>query len=54
MELSDRLGRDGVEWLDSFLADYVFVGEPLDDVLVAARSLCGLPPRSPTQAVDAD
>jgi predicted component of type VI protein secretion system len=35
-----------VEWLDRFLADYVFEGEPLDQVLVEARHLGELPGRT--------
>jgi hypothetical protein len=44
--LRKRLGPDGVAWLDDFLADYTFLGEPLDRVLATARDLCDLPPRS--------
>jgi hypothetical protein len=51
--LRKRLGPDGVAWLDDFLADYIFLGEPLDRVLVTARELCGLPPRR-LAAVDDD
>lgn len=47
-----RLGRDGVEWLDAFLADYVFADEPLDHVLVKARQLSGLPSRCARAIVD--
>jgi hypothetical protein len=43
--LVGRFGADGIEWLDTFLADYVFLGEPLDRVLVKARELSGLPVR---------
>jgi hypothetical protein len=43
--LTNRLGPDGVAWLDGFLADYVFEGEPLDRVLTEARRLAELPPR---------
>ena len=43
--LARRLGAEGVEWLDAFLADYVLVGEPLDRVLVKARRLSHLAPR---------
>jgi hypothetical protein len=44
--LVERFGADGVDWLDGFLADYVFAGEPLDRVLVKARELSHLPARS--------
>jgi hypothetical protein len=50
--LVSRFGRDGVEWLDRFLADYVFVGEPLDGVLQKARQLADLPPRMDGGAFD--
>jgi hypothetical protein len=43
--LLQRFGPDGVEWLDRFLADYLFLGEPLDRVLVRARELARLPAR---------
>jgi len=43
--LVEQFGADGVDWLDSFLADYVFLGEPLDSVLINARKLAGLPAR---------
>jgi hypothetical protein len=43
--LSQRLGPDGVAWLDDFLADYVFMGEPLDRILATAREMCRLPSR---------
>jgi len=43
--LVDRFGAAGVEWLDRLLEDYVFIGEPLERVLVQARALSGLPPR---------
>jgi hypothetical protein len=43
--LADRLGAEGVAWLDSFLADYVFPDEPLDQVLLQAREISRLPPR---------
>ena len=49
-----RLGPDGVDWLDQFLADYVFVGEPLDGVMVRARELSGLPPRTKEAGLDDD
>jgi len=44
--LADRLGAEGVAWLDSFLADYVFPDEPLDQVLRKAREVSRLPHRS--------
>jgi hypothetical protein len=44
--LAERLGVEGVAWLDAFLADYVFAGEPLDRVMVKARELCRLAPRA--------
>jgi|GEM_PF-3342941 hypothetical protein len=43
--LIKRFGPDGVAWLDRFLADYVFEGEPLDQIVVAARELGKLPAR---------
>lgn len=43
--LVERFGIEGVAWLDNFLADYLFVGEPLDRVLVKARELSRLGPR---------
>lgn len=43
--LVERFGVEGVAWLDNFLADYLFVGEPLDGVLVKARELSRLGPR---------
>ena len=43
--LVERFGAEGVAWLDSFLADYIFSGEPLDRVLVKARELNRLAPR---------
>lgn len=52
--LVDRFGPDGVEWLDSFLADYVFGGEPLDRVLLRARELVRLPARPWPQEPDDD
>jgi len=51
--LVDRFGAEGVAWLDSFLADYLFVGEPLDQVLLKARELSRLAPR-PHAAFDLD
>lgn len=42
-KLIERFGADGVEWLDRFLADYVFEGEPLDQVMTTARHLGDLP-----------
>ena len=51
--LVERLGAEGVAWLDGFLADYLFVGEPLDRVLVKARELSRLAPR-PHSAFDLD
>jgi hypothetical protein len=47
-----RLGADGVDWLDRFLADYVFADEPLDRVLVKARELSQLPGRSEPRVFD--
>jgi hypothetical protein len=47
--LVERMGAAGVGWLDDFLADYLFAGEPLDQVLAKARELCGLPPRNATR-----
>jgi hypothetical protein len=44
--LAERFGAEGVEWLDGFLADYVFAGEPLDRVLLKARELSRLPARA--------
>jgi len=41
--LFQRFGAECVAWLDRFLADYVFEGEPLDQVVSAARRL-GKPP----------
>ncbi|CAN7412979.1 hypothetical protein LJR219_002619 [Phenylobacterium sp. LjRoot219] len=52
--LVERLGAEGVDWLDSFLADYVFRGEPLDRVLLRAREMSRLPPRSWPQEPDDD
>lgn len=49
-----RLGPETIDWLDSFLADYVFDGEPLDRVMVKARELAGLPRRRPAGARDDD
>jgi hypothetical protein len=43
--LVEQFGAEGVAWLDSFLADYLFVGEPLDRVLIKARELSRLAPR---------
>ncbi|CAN7447603.1 hypothetical protein LJR225_002983 [Phenylobacterium sp. LjRoot225] len=43
--LVERFGPDAVEWLDLFLADYVFAGEPLDQVMTEARRLGELPAR---------
>ena len=51
--LVERLGAEGVAWLDAFLADYIFVGEPLDRVLVKARELSRLAPR-PHSVFDLD
>lgn len=51
--LIERFGPDAVEWLDRFLADYVFEGEPLDHVLVEARRLVELPSR-PARSFDDD
>lgn len=44
-ELARKLGPEGVVWLDELLADYVFEGEPLDKVMVLARTYCDLPRR---------
>jgi hypothetical protein len=52
--LVERLGADTVEWLDLFLADYVFAGEPLDQVLAEARRLGRLPARPARSAWDDD
>jgi hypothetical protein len=52
--LVERFGADGVAWLDSFLADYVFSGEPLDRVLLKARELSRLPLRPANEAVSDD
>lgn len=41
-----RFGAEGVQWLDHFLADYLFAGEPLDEVMAKARRLSGLPSRA--------
>ena len=43
--LVERFGIEGIAWLDNFLADYLFIGEPLDRVLVKARELSRLGPR---------
>lgn len=51
--LVERFGAEGVAWLDAFLADYLFVGEPLDRVLVKARELSRLTPR-PVLAFELD
>ncbi len=50
--LAERLGAEGVDWLDQFLADYVFNGEPLDQVLVKARQVARLPARPRVAALD--
>jgi hypothetical protein len=47
-----QLGADGVDWLDRFLADYVFADEPLDRVLVKARELSQLPGRRERRVFD--
>ncbi len=52
--LVERFGADGVAWLDSFLADYVFGGEPLDRVLLRARELSHLPARPAHQDISDD
>ena len=49
-----RFGAEGVEWLDGFLADYVFRGEPLDRVLLRARELSRLPRRPWPEVTDDD
>jgi hypothetical protein len=49
-----RFGAADVEWLDDFLADYVFRGEPLDRVLLRARELSRLPHRPWPQEPDDD
>lgn len=48
--LAERLGPDGVAWLDQFLADYTFAGEPLDRVMTEARRFAQLPARREPQA----
>jgi hypothetical protein len=48
--LVERLGAGGVAWLDLFLADYVFAGEPLDLVMAEARRLAKLPTRPATSS----
>ena len=50
--LVKNLGVQGVDWLDGFLADYLFAGEPLDLVMVRARALAGLSHRPRRAAVD--
>jgi hypothetical protein len=50
--LAGRLGPEGVEWLDRFLEDYVFDGEPLDRVMAMARELSRLPPRARSAAAE--
>lgn len=52
--LVERFGAAGVGWLDHFLEDYVFIGEPLERVLAKARELSGLPPRPILAGTDDD
>jgi hypothetical protein len=50
--LVETLGAERLAWLDAFLDDYVFQGEPLDRVLVKARDLARLPRRPARSALD--
>ena len=52
--LIERFGADAVDWLDRFLADYVFEGEPLDQVMMEARRLGELPSRPARSFEDED
>lgn len=48
--LVERFGAEGVQWLDHFLADYLFEDEPLDQVMAKARQLSGLPSRAKSRS----
>jgi predicted component of type VI protein secretion system len=53
-KLIERFGADGVDWLDRFLANYVFEGEPLDQVMASARQIGELPVRTERQSFNDD